>query len=80
MTDCGGEMKDDNSAEFKKNRNNSSYKSCYKKKGFTSDNYWSSTTYASDTSYAWGVNFGGGYTYHSYKSTSRYVRCVRAGQ
>jgi hypothetical protein len=39
VTDCGGEMKDDNSAEWKRNKKNSSYQSCYKAKGFTSNGY-----------------------------------------
>jgi len=44
-------------------------------------NYWSSTIYASNTNYAWSVDFYDGDTsYESKTSTSRYVRCVRAGQ
>lgn len=42
--------------------------------------YWSSTTFASDTSSAWYVGFGYGGDYWDYKTTSYYVRCVRAGQ
>jgi len=80
VIDCGGKMEDDDSDERKGNRNNSSYQSCYQKKGFTSSYYWSSTTYASDTGYAWVVYFYGGYTYYDTKSYNSYVRCVRAGQ
>ena len=43
-------------------------------------NYWSSTTGASDTSRAWGVSFRYGSDGNGGKGTSRYVRCVRAGQ
>jgi hypothetical protein len=79
ITDCGGEMKDDNSAEWKRNRKNSSYQSCYKAKGFTSNYYWSSTTYASDSSYAWLVFFDGGYDGWDDKTYEGSVRCVRGG-
>lgn len=42
--------------------------------------YWSSTTYASDTSYAWYVYFYSGSVSSYSKSSTFYVRCVRAGQ
>ncbi len=42
--------------------------------------YWSSTTYVGYTSYAWDVHFDDGRQSSGRKSTSRYVRCVRAGQ
>ncbi|MEA2013790.1 MAG: DUF1566 domain-containing protein [Thermodesulfobacteriota bacterium] len=45
-----------------------------------SSNYWSSTTYASGASYAWRVAFNYGYVYYHGKSSSYYVRAVRAGQ
>ena len=53
-----------------------------------SSQYWSSTTYAHGTDHAWLVNFGYGYVdygsspeyYDYYKSSSYYVRAVRAGQ
>jgi len=45
-----------------------------------SNGYWSSTTHANFASYAWGVNFSSGIQGSSSKSTSPYVRCVRAGQ
>ena len=80
VTDCGGEMKDEDKAEAKRNNNNSNYQSCYQEKGFTSDDYWSSTTLASDTSYALDVDFGYGYTDYYSKSYNNPVRCVRAGQ
>jgi len=80
ITDCGGEMKDDNEAEYKKNGNNASYQSCYKAKGFTSNDYWSSTTNASDSSYAWNVYFDLGDDDWYGKTYEGYVRCVRGGQ
>ncbi len=74
VTDCGGIIDDDQN-----NKKNSSYQSCYKAKGFTSSNYWSSTTAASDSSYAWFVSFGNGPD-HWYDRTYEYrVRCVRGG-
>jgi len=42
--------------------------------------YWSSTTYVSNTSLAWFVYFGYGNDGYNDKSTSYFVRCVRAGQ
>jgi hypothetical protein len=45
-----------------------------------SNYYWSSTTYAGHTSDAWNVLFGSGGQYYYGKSSSLYVRCVRAGQ
>ena len=79
VTDCGGEMKDDNSAEWKRNEENSSYQSCYKAKGFTSNGYWSSTTRASDSFYAWVVYFHDGDDHRNAKTDEYSVRCVRGG-
>ncbi len=79
VTDCGGEMKDDNS-KWKRNRNNNQYQKCYKKKGFNSNLYWSSTTNANLNDYAWIVLFSGGSQSYNDKDNSDYVRCVRAGQ
>ena len=45
-----------------------------------SSSYWSSTIYASDSSNTWFVNFYGGLNNAGYKTNSKYVRCVRAGQ
>ena len=45
-----------------------------------SNGYWSSTTFAGSTGYAWIVNFYYGTQGRSNKTTSGYVRCVRAGQ
>ena len=42
--------------------------------------YWSGTTYAYSTYSAWGIYFSVGLDYYGYKSYSRYVRAVRAGQ
>ena len=80
VTGCRGELKDDDSAERRRNINNSNYQYCYKKKGFTSNRYWSSTTYASNTNRAWFVGFYYGYTYINDKSNNSHVRCVRSGQ
>ena len=76
ITDCGGEMNDENI----QNQDNSSYRSCYERKSFTSSHYWSSTTYASNTSHAWRVYFHLGYAGSKDKSGSLYIRCVRSGQ
>ncbi len=45
-----------------------------------SSHYWSSTTHALDTNHAWLVNFYNGVVYGYNKSSSYYVRAVRAGQ
>jgi predicted secreted protein len=42
--------------------------------------YWSSTTYAYNSGYAWCVYFSSGYVYYYSKTSSYYVRAVRAGQ
>jgi len=42
--------------------------------------YWSSTTYANRSDSAWFIHFYHGYQLDSYKTSSYYVRCVRAGQ
>ncbi len=42
--------------------------------------YWSSTTYASNSGSAWLVYFYYGLVSYNYKSSSYYVRAVRAGQ
>jgi hypothetical protein len=44
-----------------------------------SNNYWSSTTNAFFSSSAWVVNFNYGNDYNNDKSSSYFVRCVRAG-
>jgi len=63
--------------ESSKNLENSNYQSCYKKKGFTSKGYWSSTTDASDSSNAWFVGFYYGYDGWFAKGNESHVRCVR---
>jgi hypothetical protein len=75
VTDCGGVID-----AWKDNKNNSNYQNCYKKRGFNSSNYWSSTSNSSYVDAAWIVDFyyGGQYDYGKYGSY--YVRCVRAGQ
>jgi hypothetical protein len=49
-------------------------------KNVSSDWYWSSSTSQSDTERAWGVYFNNGDGYSDLKSTSNYVRCVRASK
>ncbi|HFD14075.1 MAG TPA: DUF1566 domain-containing protein [Epsilonproteobacteria bacterium] len=63
-----------------KNAANELYQTNYKAKGFTSGNYWSSTTYAGNSDRTWYVYFYDGFQYDSPKTLSYYVRCVRAGQ
>jgi hypothetical protein len=76
ITDCGGVLK-----EYDYNRANSSYQSCYKRKGFSSEKYyWSSTSISGSTGYAWVVGFYVGLVYHYNKDYYGYLRCVRAGQ
>ena len=80
VTDCGGEMKDNNYAEYKRNRNNSSYQSCYKEKGFF-DDYWSASFPANQTyDGAWNLYFTDGSVDYNLKSDNYLVRCVREGQ
>ena len=76
IKDCGGEIKDNDSPEWKRNRDNPYYQSCYKSKGFKYKYYWSSNIYNSD--YAWLVNFNNGN--FGYKGYKYYVRCVIDGQ
>jgi len=80
ITRCGGEMDNDNSAEYQRNRHNSDYQTCYKERGFASRSYWSSTIYANSSGYAWIGYFASGNHHYHYKDVSHYVRCVRAGQ
>ncbi len=46
----------------------------------TSNRYWSSTSVTTNTSFAWSVYFSYGDTSNYYKTSTVYVRCVRAGQ
>ena len=62
------------------NMYNNHYQDFYKSNGFYYFSYWSSTTSVSRTSIAWFVYFIYGNTNWNYKSSSHYVRCVRAGQ
>jgi len=79
ITDCGGNITyalfSDNG---KKNINNSDYQKCYKKKGFESNFYWSSTInkdyrYKNDV---WGVDLTEGYIGNGIKSGMNYFRCI----
>ncbi len=65
-----------------KNKANSSYQSCYKRKGFSDNNwYWSSTSVSGRTYYAWIVGFYyGNLSNGNYKDSNNYLRCVRAGE
>jgi len=84
IIDCGGTLTTDVDKDWDsltdKNVANKSYQSCYKKKGFTPNYYWSATTFASDSSNAWLVNFGNGNDRWGSKTAELYVRCVRGGQ
>lgn len=79
VVDCGGTITrphdKDRASLSDKNYANTSYRLCYKAKGFASNYYWSSST-----STAWGVNFDGGRQGYGNKLYNYYVRCVRAGQ
>ena len=82
VSDCGGLFitaydKD----KSKVNKNNSTYQSCYKEKGFTYFfYYWSSTSDSDDHGYAWSVDFYTGVKHYGNKLSNYYVRCVKAGQ
>ncbi|CAA6801455.1 MAG: Caspase (Peptidase) [uncultured Sulfurovum sp.] len=77
IKDCGG-IADANSDEWGKNYNNSSYQSCYKQKGFsTNDWYWTRETYEQDSSYAWIVHFYRGRDDWHGKAGNGYALCVR---
>jgi len=78
ITDCGGIVCGDGVDAYKNNMANSSYQSCYKKKGFSSDKfYWSSTSFSGYIDGAWAVNFGNGEVYISSKDLNKYLRCVK---
>jgi len=76
ITDCGGVVN-----AYDNNVANSSYQSCYKRKGFSSDKYyWSSTSISGNTNNAWVVGFNYGDVSNGNKDNNNYLRCVRAGQ
>jgi hypothetical protein len=82
---CGGTPvrhgSDDWDSITYKNRANSSYQSCYKRKGFGPyDWYWSSTSVSDLTYIAWVVTFYDGDVYDHYTANNDYLRCVRAGE
>jgi len=79
---CGGtparSSSDDWDSITDKNRANSSYQSCYKRKGFGPyDWYWSSTSVSGDTDGTWFVSFYDGHVGYNYKDSNVYLRCVR---
>ena len=49
-------------------------------KGFTSSDYWSSSSVVSDSKYAWLVDFKYGNSDSYYKAVENYVRCVRTDE
>ena len=76
IVDCRGIIRD-----FESNKKNTSYQSCYMRKGFfSSHGNWSSTLYASDFSNAWLVNFYNGNVARSSKMNNFSVRCVMVGE
>ena len=85
ISGCGGRNLKVGNGQLKKNTDknkaNLSYQSCYKAKGFTSDDHWSSSSYVSNDRHAWYVDFKYGYTYNHNKTHDEdYVRCVRGRQ
>jgi hypothetical protein len=73
ITDCGGVVD-----EHKRNQANSSYQSCYKRKGFSADKwYWSSTSVSGYASSAWVVLFGNSIVSFGRKDNNSYFRCVK---
>lgn len=93
IIDCGGEITDyiadsiseeDNIAEAdtialeERNRNNASYQSCRKKKGFVSLSYWSSNEVVGNSTGAWGFLPSLGFIADDAKRFKDNVVCVRA--
>ncbi len=79
---CGGTPvrygSDDFDSISNKNRANSSYQSCYKRKGFSNnDFYWSSTSFSGKTDNAWFAFFRSGRVHYDTKGNSYYFKCVR---
>jgi len=70
IDECGGIWRD-----WGKNPYNSSYKSCYKDKGFSGfDSYW--TFNSNDSSNAWHVLLTDAVPRHTYQGNIHHVRCV----
>jgi hypothetical protein len=77
-TICGGTI---DAYNLFKNKNNSSYQDCIRKKGFSFRYYWSSTITHNYLSFAvWTVHIGGGSKSSFGKFGSRYVSCVQLEQ
>jgi hypothetical protein len=73
ITDCGGVVGDKDN-----NKANLAYQSCYKRKGFSSEKwYWSSTSVSGYTDRAWVVPFDYGYVGYDGKDYNGYLRCVK---
>ena len=80
ILDCGGSI-EDTIFKWQKNRDNSDYQACYKRKGFpASGSYWSSSVYASNIKGAWLVYFKDGDMSNINKTDKYYVRCVSGRQ
>lgn len=73
IINCGGIV------DSETNEGNYSYQSCYKKKGFVSDNdfYWSSTVSLDSSYYLNIMNFNYGYNYTEHEQFSYHVRCIK---
>ena len=69
ITDCGG------GNNFDSNIKNTSYQSCYQRKGFSSKDYWSSNIDESDPLFARGIDFYYGGNSFGYKTNKHHVRC-----
>ena len=83
VTDCGGEVIYKFFDTLWSKKRNSSYHSCCKRKGFTPNDYWSSTTTGASALHAnnaWHMYFPSGYLLTNGTSFSFYVNCVRDGQ
>ncbi len=74
---CGGELKEDNKAEKKRNTKNSAYQACYKKAKFTSGLYWSSSYDEDFAHYIWIVDFEDGSIGANLKKYTYNIQCVQ---
>ena len=75
VRDCTGVYYPKNNIEWEKNVNNSFYQNCYKKRGLSSDYFWSITTY--NDSWVWGAGLYNGHIDWFSKSEKFRVICVQ---
>ena len=74
---CGGELKEDNEAEKKRNIENSAYQTCYKKAQFAPGLYWSSSYDEDFSHYIWIADFQDGSIGANLKKYKYYIQCVQ---